>query len=196
MINNFGNINTDYQGYDYLKRRDIIISSFRWSNSNTDQTIDNVIENFAFDPTVDMTTNDTNKVVHLMTKKGMTQQESEDYLIKKFADFRVKERESYTNRRNSKQLTIVVSSLLSFTDARDFIETTKTLMDLYSEDGIVGVNYGVVGEGIIDYIESTVGTSYENTGLAVKGYTIKGAPVNTLQDLIDGLKDVLINGNY
>jgi hypothetical protein len=84
-------------------------------------------------------------------------------------------------------------TFLSIPDSRDFIETTKGLLDMYSERGVFGVDHGSAGVGIIDYIDSTVGTVYENVGLDSKAYVLN---YGTITDFKNSLSDVLLNGNY
>jgi len=62
------------------------------------------------------------------------------------------------------------------------------------QEGVIGVDYGQAGVGLIDYIDGTIGTVYEFAGLSQKGYVLNGgAPLSML---VDDLKDVLLNGNY
>jgi hypothetical protein len=177
---------------DYLQTRGYIIDICDWSNL-TDAEKDIVIECFAYDNSLDQATNDSNKVTYLMGK-GMSQIEAEAFLIQSFAEYRVHEKASCLARATSKQRDITVLTYLSSMDAKDFLETSKTLLELYKSEGVIGSEYGFVGVGVMDYIESTTGTVYENVGLASKGYTINGgAPI---QMLIDGVKDIFVNGNY
>ncbi len=68
------------------------------------------------------------------------------------------------------------------------------LLRFYKDEGVFGTAYGSAGVGIIDYIDSTVGTVYEDTGLHTKGYVYNGGA--TVEMFKDALKDVLLIGNY
>lgn len=176
---------------DYLQIRDRIIDIFDWSTA-TDLEKDLVISYFGYDKSLDIATNDTNKITYLMGK-GMTQTESEMFLVTSYSKFHTKEKESCCKRSNSEKISEVMLTFLSIPDSRDFIETTKGLLDLYSERGVFGINYGSAGVGIIDYINSTTGTVYENVGLESKGYILN---YGTITDFKNSLLDVLVNGNY
>jgi hypothetical protein len=176
---------------DYLQIRSNIITSFDWNSADSEDK-DIIIDYHGRDDSVDENTNDTNKVIHLMSK-GMSQQDASLYLLKIFSKHHIKEKESCYKRANSEKVTEIMVSFLSIHDSRDFIETTKTLLDLYVDRAVIGTNYGSAGLGIIDYIDSTSGTVYEFAGLSSKGYTLKNGTIN---DFINSLKDVLINGNY
>lgn len=176
---------------DYLQTRDRIIDLFNWSTA-TDIEKDLVIAYFGYDKSLDTATNDTNKVAYLMGK-GMTQAEAQGFLLLSYSKFHTKEKESCYKRANSEKLSVTMLTYLSIPDSRDFIETTKLLMDLYAQQGIFGTSYGSAGIGIMDYIESTVGTVYENVGLDSKGYILN---TGTIADFKNDLTDILLNGNY
>jgi hypothetical protein len=176
---------------DYLQVRDRIIDIFDWSTA-TDTEKDLIISYFGYDKSLNTLTNDTNKIGYLMGK-GMTQNDSEIFLIKSYSNFHTKEKESCFSRSNSEKISEVMLTFLSIPDSRDFIETTKGLLDMYSERGVFGVDHGSAGVGIIDYIDSTVGTVYENVGLDSKAYVLN---YGTITDFKNSLSDVLLNGNY
>lgn len=176
---------------DYLQIRDRINDLFDWSTA-TDSEKDLLISHFGYDKNLDSQTNDTNKASYLMSK-GMSLQEAQGFLIQSYAKFHTKEKESCFKRANSEKISEVMLTFLSIEDSRDFIETTKGLLDLYSEMGIFGVNYGSAGLGIMDYIGGTLGTVYENVGLDSKGYILN---YGTIEDFKNSLSDVLLNGNY
>ena len=182
---------------DYLKARSLILEEMNskggWINL-TDVEKDVIINVFLEDPLVDTATNNTNKVTHLMTTKGMSVTEAQAYLATAYAMHHVKEVKSCEKRAASQDAAELVAIYLNLSDARDFIDTTKTLYDMYRLQGIKGTQYGTVGEGLLDFIESTPGTSFEHIGLAQQGYTINNSmPVS---GLVSGLVDILINGNY
>jgi hypothetical protein len=64
---------------------------------------------------------------------------------------------------------------------------------LYIQYGQDGIETGSP-EGVYDYIRATAGTSFELTGLSTKAWV----PVDgtTLEDVVNDIMDILINGNY
>lgn len=181
---------------DYLKARELakqeMINKGGWTEL-TDEEKFHVIKFFVEDPEFDSATNNANKVGFL-TSIGYSIQDAQLYLPKAYAVHHEKEVVACKKRADSIDASNLVALYLGLDDARDFIETTKSLYDLFRDQGIKGVNYGSVGEGLLDFIESTPGTSFEFLGLAQQGYTTNGGlPIS---GLITGLKDILINGNY
>ena len=67
------------------------------------------------------------------------------------------------------------------------------LFDLFKSQAIRGTDDGNAGEGLFNFLESTVGTSYENAGLEEQGYTLK---TGTYSEFITELMDVLRHGIY
>lgn len=90
----------------------------------------------------------------------------------------------------------VAMQYLNEIDQTDFAKSTESLKNALIDYSILGLNYGQKDDGIMDFIEST--NYFEEAGLREKNYTIisSGSPGNTVDDLINGLKDVLVNGNY
>ena len=80
----------------------------------------------------------------------------------------------------------------SSTERYDLMNGASAMIDAY-------VNFGVEGSlegddvGLFDYLESRVGTPFENTGLLSKGYNVEGMTIN---EFSERLMDVLKNGNY
>jgi len=176
---------------DYLQIRDRITDLFSWGTASTVEK-DIAIEYFVSDPNEDATTNDINKIMHL-TGNGLSQQSAQTYLINCYASFHTKEKESCRSRSESERVTQVIITYLTISDARDFRDTIDGLLGMFQE-GVIGVDYGQAGVGLIDYIDGTIGTVYEFAGLSQKGYVLNGgAPLSML---VDDLKDVLLNGNY
>lgn len=66
-------------------------------------------------------------------------------------------------------------------------------IDDYVENGRDGIETGSP-EGLWDYIQSTVGTSWEHTGLSTKGWTpLDGS---TLSNVVTTVMNILRDGNY
>lgn len=80
------------------------------------------------------------------------------------------------------------------------IEAKQLLVDVNSSlvpnyyEGIEGTLEDEGVEGLFDFLESRVGTSYENNGLAETGYTLIGSRQWT--DVVDGVMDILKYGDY
>lgn len=87
-----------------------------------------------------------------------------------------------------------IVNVLSYLESADIVtvkQDIKFLYDAYEHLGIEGTVEGD-GEGLFDYIDSRVGTSYEFTGLRNKSFTVNhGYTINQLCDL---LLDILKNG--
>lgn len=73
------------------------------------------------------------------------------------------------------------------------IFTSELLYDKYINFGNEGTLEGD-GEGLFDYVESRVGTSYENAGLVNKNFTPNGYA--DMSAFSVHLMDILKNGNY
>jgi len=144
------------------------------------------------DRSLSQAANDTNKVVFLMTN-GLTLEEAQGHLINAYAEHHVNDKISCTTRANSKRSAIIVAKYLQLSDATDFINEIKNLLELYISRGIKGIEYDSLDYGLFDYFKSTPGSPYEFTGLASNAYALK---TGTLQNLIDELLDVLWLGKY
>lgn len=179
---------------DYLQLRSFIndiITTKTWSGL-TPAEKDITIETFARGNGVTLNTDNTNKVIYLMGK-GNTQTQAIGILNNAYSVFHIKEIEACVKRANSPKVFSVVNKYLSITNASDFIRTTQTLFGLFVTQGIRGVNDGEAGEGLFDFIESTVGTTYEFMGLAQSNYPLN---TGTIQDFITELMDILRHGKY
>lgn len=180
---------------DYLKARDLAIDEMVAQGGFNSLSVEDkyyIIFFYAEDPAMTSDDNNTAKVTFLMGE-GFTQAEALSYLTESYSKHHLKERESCLKRANSKKGTSIMATYLNIVDLADFINTTKTMFDNYKFEGIKGTAYGKAGEGIMDFIESTPGTSFENIGLKDQGYVLKQG---TITDLITELKSLLVDGNY
>jgi hypothetical protein len=134
----------------------------------------------------------TEKITFLLSE-GDTMEEAINKLTDAFAKFQVANIQSSVQRANSTALYKLIATYLLIQDATDFYKKASSLFLDYKNEGIRGIAYGDEGEGLLDYIESTVGTSFENNGLEEEAYTLKTGSYN---DFIVGLQDVLIKGKY
>ena len=128
-------------------------------------------------------------VDYLMTEKGMTSGESNQYLTQKWHIHHgnlleaCKERWYYVK--------IVAVKYLSFADAEDLFDKAQNLIYEYIEMGRLGKDYGDKNNGIMDYLMSTNG--YVDQGLEEEGYTLQ---TGTWNEFKDELENVLVNGIY
>ena len=128
-------------------------------------------------------------VDYLMTEKGMTSGESNQYLTQKWHIHHgnlleaCKERWYYVK--------IVAVKYLSFADAEDLFDKAQNLIYEYIEMGRLGKDYGDKNNGIMDYLMSTNG--YVDQGLEEEGYILQTGTWNGFKD---ELKNVLVNGIY
>lgn len=179
---------------DCLQTRMYIMETFRWDNNPTVADVDALIKYSAFDPTKTTEENDTNKVIHLMANKGYgSSLEAQGVLLDAFSKFHTEEKEACALRAGSEALTTTLLTYLTLADVLDFNDTIRILKQDYIEEGVWGTEYGVQ-EGIMDYVYSVPGTSYDSSGLEETGYILNGgAPWSMFKD---ALKDILVNGIY
>lgn len=168
-----------------------ILDSISWSGT-TDEEKDIIIRLHSKETSKAESIATTEKIVYLMGK-GYTQAQAQGVLIQSYADYHLKEIISSEKRGNSEKLYQIIAKYLTLNDAGDLIKISHKLFDLYKTQGIRGVNDGNAGEGLFDFLESTVGTSYETTGLVQQGYTLNTGDYTSF---ISELMDVLRNGNY
>lgn len=169
---------------DYLCYKNAIkniVIDMGWSNLSNDEK-DLAIQYYSY-------TNPTDVVIHLMTTKGMTQQQAQLYLIQAWHRHHGYVVNSCVERWYYVKL--VVPMFLSFTDAEDLLNTVEPLVFTLTSMGRHGVNYGDKKEGIMDYIEST--NAFQGQGLKESGYTLLQG---TWDDFITQLKNVLVEGIY
>ena len=178
-------------GYQVKTRISEVLDVSGWSGITSDAK-DIVISYYLKETNKDEATANTEKVVHLMGK-GYTLQQAQGALVKAYANYHLIEIGACYKRANSEQLFMVIAKYLTLTDAGDLIKITHKLFDLYKTQGIRGISDGSAGEGLFDFLESSIGTSYETTGLAQQGYVLNTGDNATF---ISELMDVLRNGNY
>lgn len=167
------------------------LNELTWSGlTNTEKEV--VIDYYLKETSKSEDDANTEKVMYLLGV-GYNMSQAQSRLIKSYADYHLWEISSCSKRANSEQLYVVIAKYLSLTDAGDLIKITHKLFDLYKTQGIRGINDGNAGEGLFDFLESTVGTPFETTGLLQQGYVLR---IGTYTSFIDELMDVLRNGNY
>lgn len=179
---------------DILQKRDrikSIVDSGTWSGLTSNEK-DIVIELYIRQDGVDEATYNGNKIAHLMGK-GYTLDESKGILIQSYGNYHIQEVKSCSTRAKCEKLYEVIAKYLTLADAGDLIKISHKLFDLYKTQAIRGTEDGNAGEGLFNFLESTVGTSYENAGLEEQGYTLN---IGTYTDFITELMDVLRHGNY
>jgi hypothetical protein len=170
--------------YDVVKNfMTQICSNTGWENSSN--TLKEHIINYnAYD-------NNTDKVIFLMTVKGLTQLEASEFLVEKWAWNNDNLVDSLQQRFH-----IVKKELgkrIIKADLEDLTLTHELLILRLTNYGLLGLNYGSDSDGMMDYIESTNG--YIGNGLTESGYTFIN-PSDTWQAIVSMVKDILVNGNY
>ncbi len=179
---------------DYLVNRDCIIigmSNKTWALMTSEDKY-TAIDYFAKESSKDDTTANTEKVLFLMGT-GLTQEQAQGYLLQAYAKHHTKEKQACLARATSELIDIVIGKYIPISDAADFVKVIGNLYNLYVTQGIKGINDGLAGEGLFDFIESTVGTAYETAGLAQQGYVLN---TGDYPSFVSELMDILRNGNY
>jgi hypothetical protein len=131
----------------------------------------------------------TSAVIHLMTTKGMTQQQAQGFVLQSWHRHHLKNIVAYRQRWNYAKFTVL--SYISRSDGEDLFNTVKSLVDLYIEVGILGWEYSDNQDGIIDYVYSTHG--FTGQGLEENGYQLLQG---TWTDFKEALDNVLVCGIY
>lgn len=131
----------------------------------------------------------TEFIIHLMTTRGWDQATANGYLIERWHKHHYKVIKACEQRWY--YVKKVVATYLNFTDAEDLFDTVESLILDYTQMGEMGMVYGDQSPGIMDYIYSLNG--FEGQGLAENNYTLN---FGTMDDLIQGLKRVLVDGLY
>lgn len=109
-------------------------------------------------------------IVYLMSK-GYTQEQAVGRLIKEGAIEQERLIESCRYRGTNKILFMIVGKYLSIPDQSDLNELVSELLNNFIFRGQRGTKDGQDGnEGLLDFIEGTVGTSYEITNLMSQDY--------------------------
>lgn len=182
---------------DYLQYKNFVtevMGTKVWANL-TDTEADFIINNYVREAGVTSQDDATRKVIHLMTVHGKSQSDSALYLQNAYAEFHLKEISSCFLRSQNKTLFQIIAKYLQNMDAADFTDVIEHPYYMFTTQGIRGVNDGETGEGLFDFIESTVGTSYETAGLAQQGYIMANGDPD-MSNFILELMNVLRNGNY
>lgn len=174
-----------YLPIDYLKKRQFIKNQVEgnWAS----------LTNYEKDLTIDLYLQDDNTeaIIHLMTTKGLSQEDAISLIQDKYAEHVVKDAESCKARTQSKELTKAVISYLDPGEATDFLNVTEKLNQLYADRGVKGLNDGSYRSGLFDFIEST--NDYTGYGLEEQGYTLLAG---TYAEFKVALMNILREGNY
>jgi len=158
-----------------------IVSEKGWNNL-TNSEKDLAIKYYAY-PDV------TSAVVHLMTTKGMTQEQAQGYILLAW-------HKHHGNLINSCRqrwfyAKFIVPQYLNFDDAEDLLNIIEPLIFAYLDMGRLGINYGDKKDGIMDYIEST--NAFAGQGLKENNYILLRG---NWDEFISALKDVFVWGKY
>jgi hypothetical protein len=132
---------------------------------------------------------DVEAAIHLMTTKGLGQQEAQGYILRAWHKHHLNFIESCKLRWAYAKYYVLL--YLSRVDAEDLFETTKNLIDYYVETGRLGVEYNDDNSGIIDFIYSV--NEYSGQGMEESGYILQRG---TWTEFREQLKDVFVYGKY
>jgi hypothetical protein len=158
-----------------------IVDIKNWSGlTNTEKDL--TIKYYSYSDPVDA-------VIYLMTVKGMTQGEAELFVLRSWHKHHLRNIVAYTQRWNYAKYSTLL--YLNRYDAEDLFYTVKTLIDLYIETGIIGVDFNYTSDGIIDYIYSIHG--FTGQGLEENNYNLLQG---TWADFKDALNIVVVCGIY
>jgi hypothetical protein len=128
---------------------------------------------------------DYDKVLYLMTVKGMSQGAAVQYITNAWHSNWVKFLQNCPDRWGL--LVKTVAEYLSLSDATDLSDTVETLKGQYLMDGRLGLDYGDSQNGIMDYIMAT--NLYEGDGLEHNLYTLNKGTWETFKN---DLEDVMV----
>lgn len=169
---------------DYLIIKNSIkelVAELGWvSLSNVERDV--VIEYYAYESASDA-------VMHIMVTKGYTLNQAQLYLVQQW--HRHHGKVVYACKQRWYYAKLIIPIYLSFNDGEDLFSVVESLAFAYNDMGKLGMNYGDRTNGIMDFIEST--NAYVDNGLCERGYAVL---TGTCDDLVQDLKDVLINGMY
>ena len=115
----------------------------------------------------------TEIVTYLVTTKGMTVNEAEDYLIDKWHTYWNSFLEDCPERwSNAAKVTV---GYLPFSASSQLLDTVNVLVDKYIVAGRLGIGYGDTSDGLMNFIMSSSG--YVGNGLeeycTSQGFTLK-----------------------
>lgn len=183
---------------DYLQFKDRIKEQLNiktWDNLSNEEK-DFTIEIDARESILDVATDASNKITHLLTTGQAADTESARIIIvKAWARQQVRRVKASAIRANSVAVLEAVGTYLSVADATDFFITVTNLFTAFEKQGIMGTQDGSSEDALFDYIESTTGTVYEFAGLASKGYTMQNGDVDET-NFISAIMDILRHGEY
>lgn len=187
-IQNIYNVTSVYVKDNILKQ-DLLrqaLSATTWS-SLTNSEKDIVIEMSIGDL-------DTEKVTYLLSN-GYTQAQAVSILRNNWGLNLNKNRRACEKRLKSLKISDVLGIYLTIQDAEDLQTTIRDLEDDYLM-GMRGVAHHGETYGLVDYFNSTTGTTGETQGLRqTKSYVMQNGDAN-MDNFVNDVLDVLIYGNY
>ena len=123
-----------------------------WS-AMTDTEKDYIIDAYAYPE------GSTEIVTYLVTTKGMTVNEAEDYLIDKWHTYWNSFLEDCPERwSNAAKVTV---TYLPFSAASQVLDTVNVLVDKYIVAGRLGIGYGDTSDGLMNFVMSTSDRDWE-----------------------------------
>jgi hypothetical protein len=161
---------TMFENYQ-TKQRMIKLFGYQkgWDNCSDDEK-DIIINYYANPqpPNISGNTRSTQVITHLMTKKGLSYDESLDKLIDTWHEHWSKYLEDtpLTWRNTVK----IVVKHLSLNDSADLFDKVEAEVNGYLSTGRLGITFGDSKPGLLNYIRSSY--NYENSGLISEGYVL------------------------
>ena len=172
-----------------------MLNKVTWANLSNEGK-DEAIRLHLKEDSVDDATDGSNKIGHLIaTGQASDIPSGRAFLVRRWAEFHVRDKESAYQRVESVRLYEVVGTYLSVSDATDFFRSVELLFLEYEKQAIKGTSDYSFVDALFNYIESTVGSIYENSGLESKGYTMQNGDAD-MNNFISDLMDVLRHGIY
>jgi hypothetical protein len=135
---------------------------------------------------------DSTAIVMYLMGIGYSQVQAEGLLIQQGALEQVKLIEVCKERGTSYILYMIIGKYLSIGDQADLNTLVENLLFKYTEKGLRGTHDGRDGNlGIYDFLEGTVGTSYEIINIMTQGYTMQNGDstaINLKNEILDWLR--------
>jgi len=192
MPENYVSINTienwDAYGYEFANDYAVvkfgiknIVDELGWS-ALTNVEKDLAIKYYCYSDPI-------NPITYLMTEKGMSQAEATYFLTQTWHKHHLKNIEAYRQRWNYAKFTVL--QYLNRSDGEDLFNTVKSLIDMYIEVGVLGIDFNDNNDGIIDYVFSING--FSGQGLEENNYLLLQG---TWEQFKSDIYTVLVDGIY
>lgn len=182
-LDRFSSLFNDYRVVQQSMKNHVLFIGWG-SLSNSDRRI--VVDYFAHD-------NDVDKITHLMSVEGLSQDDAERELINCWVVHNRKFTDSLSKRWVESMK--IVSWYLNEVDLEDLWNEARYLINDMIQIGNLGQDYDDSKNGIMDYLLSTNGFNINDipSGMEANGYILKHGDWIEFKN---ALKDCLIDGIY